>query len=332
VYEPEASWSATNLVREVGPQALEAFREAYPSLRVHTFALETSLERILDEADLVLVHEWTEPSIVARIGKHRLRLGHYVLLFHDTHHRALTQTADIEQLSLDGYDGVLTFGEALSERYRRAGWSRRVWTWHEAADVHVFRSMPAASDRRDLVWVGNWGDEERTEELHEFLFGPATTLGLTGHVYGVRYPEEGRAAVGEAGLLFGGHVPNHRVPEVFAAHRVTVHIPRRPYVRHLPGIPTIRVFEALACGIPLISAPWNDCEGLFREGEDYLVARTGTEMTRCLREVLADPERARALATSGRHRILARHTCAHRVDELLAIADRLQPAARAGVP
>ena len=56
------------------------------------------------------------------------------------------------------------------------------------------------------------------------------------------------------------------MPEVFARFRVTVHVPRRPYVEALPGIPTIRVFEALACGIPLVCAPWDDAEGLFTPG------------------------------------------------------------------
>ena len=55
---------------------------------------------------------------------------------------------------------------------------------------------------------------------------------------------------------------------------MTVHVPRRPYVEALPGIPTIRVFEALACGIPLVSAPWADSEGLFPPGRLPLVART----------------------------------------------------------
>jgi spore maturation protein CgeB len=88
----------------------------------------------------------------------------------------------------------------------------------------------------------------------------------------------------------------------------------------LPGIPTIRVFEALACGIPLVSAPWHDAEGLFSPGEDFLVARDGDEMRRHLEALLADPDRAAALAERGRRTVLARHTCAHRVDELLAIA------------
>jgi spore maturation protein CgeB len=121
---------------------------------------------------------------------------------------------------------------------------------------------------------------------------------------------------------------------VFARYGVTVHVPRRPYVQALPGIPTIRVFEALACGIPLVSAPWDDCEGLFEPGEDFLVARNGTEMKEQLRAVLHDAELARSLAAHGLRTVLARHTCAHRVDELLAVYDEIapRPATTAALP
>jgi spore maturation protein CgeB len=88
----------------------------------------------------------------------------------------------------------------------------------------------------------------------------------------------------------------------------------------LPGIPTIRVFEALACGIPLICAPWRDSEGLFTPGSDFLVARDGREMREHMRALCADAALRERLARSGRETILARHTCAHRVDELLDIA------------
>jgi spore maturation protein CgeB len=115
------------------------------------------------------------------------------------------------------------------------------------------------------------------------------------------------------------------VPEVFARHRVTVHVPRRPYVRALPGIPTIRVFEALACGIPLVCAPWEDAENLFRPGRDYLVAEDGADMQRKLRDVLNDPELGRSLSESGLQTLRTRHTCAHRVDELLHIVEDLHP-------
>jgi spore maturation protein CgeB len=90
-------------------------------------------------------------------------------------------------------------------------------------------------------------------------------------------------------------------------------------VKALPGVPTIRVFEALACGIPLVCAPWPDEEGLFHPGRDYLVARDGADMERHLRRLLGEPDFAADLAAHGLRTLRARHTCAHRVDELLAI-------------
>jgi spore maturation protein CgeB len=83
------------------------------------------------------------------------------------------------------------------------------------------------------------------------------------------------------------------------------------------------VFEALACGIPLICAPWRDDEHLFAPGVDYLIARDGGEMRDHLALLLSDPPLARRLAEHGRRTILARHTCAHRVDELMGILGQL---------
>lgn len=195
--------------------------------------------------------------------------------------------------------------------------------WHEAADTRVFRPRPRNRLSGDLVWIGNWGDEERSKELHEFLLNPVKKLGLRAKVYGVRYPNHALAALRDAGIEYGGYLPNHEVPEVLAAHIVTVHVPRRAYSTLLPGIPTIRPFEALACGIPLISAPWHDAEALFSPGRDYLVARDGAEMEALLARVLTDPEFAGSIAARGRKTITARHTCAHRTDELLRICREL---------
>ncbi len=218
----------------------------------------------------------------------------------------------------------LAFGAALRERYLDAGWGREVFVWHEAADATVFRPLPAPGPKRDLIWVGNWGDDERSAELIEFLVEPVRRLGLSATVHGVRYPDHALRALAAAGIDYRGSIPNSDVPEAFARHRVTVHVPRRPYVEALPGIPTIRPFEALACGIPLVSAPWQDCEGLFRDG-DLRYARDGDEMTRCLAALLADPEAARDQAARGLETVAARHTCLHRADELLGMLARLAP-------
>jgi spore maturation protein CgeB len=333
IYEPVESWSAANLAADQGEAALVAYRQAYPALASTRYRLSRlDLDRATDGADLVLVHEWNDPALVAALGAHRAAGGRYRLLFHDTHHRSVSQPDEMESYDLSGYDGVLAFGEAVRQRYLAAGWARRAWTWHEAADTRVFRPRPDVEPSADLVWIGNWGDDERSAELDEFLLEPARALGLTGVVHGVRYPAAGRAAVAAAGLDFAGYLPNHRVPEVFAAHRVTVHVPRRFYLDLLPGVPTIRPFEALACGIPLVSAPWPDVEGLFRPG-DFLVARDGRQMRRHLEDLLADPALAGAVARQGRETVLARHTCAHRVDELLAVLAELGgPAEAARAP
>jgi spore maturation protein CgeB len=142
-------------------------------------------------------------------------------------------------------------------------------------------------------------------------------------VYGVRYPLDGLRALARSGIEYGGWLPNLNAPAVFARYRATIHVPRRPYARALPGIPTIRVFEALACGIPLVSAPWTDTEQLFTPGKDFLVARDGAEMRAHLSHLFRDPVFAATLAAQGLATVRARHTCAHRVDELFAILGEL---------
>jgi spore maturation protein CgeB len=323
-WEPADAWSARNLAVEHGETALDAWREAYPDLPVTVYdPAFLNIGQALEGADLVLVHEWNAPDVVARIAAHRRAGGRYLLLFHDTHHRMATDPEAIARYDLDGFDGVLAFGEVLSEAYRRRFSGRQVFTWHEAADLTVFRPHPDITRERDLVWVGNWGDDERTAELTEFLIEPVRNIGLSARVHGVRYPPQGRAALAAAGIDLAGYLPNFRAPQAFAAARMTVHIPRSPYATALPGIPTIRLFEALACGIPLVSAPWRDVEHLFSPGDDFLVARDGDSMRRHLVALRADPEFAASLAARGRATVEARHTCAHRIDELLTICRSL---------
>jgi spore maturation protein CgeB len=331
-YEPLDGWSRANLLADAGTAPLAQTRRVFPWLDrvVHAYGGEgPDLDRALDGADLVLVHEWNEPSLVAAIGRRRAREERFALLFHDTHHRAVSAPGQMERFDLSDYDGVLAFGEVIRRLYLQRGWARAAWTWHEAADTRVFHPREPAdpAQAEDLVWIGNWGDGERSEELSEFLLAPARRLRLNGSIHGVRYPWRARLAIRRAGLRYRGWLANHRVPDAFARHRVTLHVPRRPYAQALAGIPTIRVFEALACGIPLISAPWDDAEGLFRPGRDYLLAGDRDEMTRQLRLVLGDEDRAQALRASGLETVLARHTCAHRVQELLAIAGELGVAA-----
>jgi len=328
VFEPVEAWSYACLVQAHGTGPIAEFEARYPGLRATRYDAATlDLDAALDRADLVIVHEWNKHDLVRRIGRHRSAGASYRLLFHDTHHRAVTDAESMAAYDLRHYDGVLAFGDMLRDIYLARNWIQHAWTWHEAADVRHFHPLPEQAREGDLVWIGNWGDGERAAELQAFLLDPVHRLGLRARVHGVRYPEDAVARLAAAGIDYAGWLPNFRAPEVFARFAMTVHIPRRPYATLLPGIPTIRVFEALACGIALVCAPWEDAERLFRPGSDYLVASSGAEMARHLNDLRNDAALAGALARSGRDTILSRHTCAHRVDELLGIVAALNRAA-----
>ena len=258
------------------------------------------------------------------MGRLRTRGGRFTLLFHDTHHRAISAPHEMRAYDLSAYDGVLAFGQALADVYRRWGWNDRVFVWHEAADTRRFRPPAKERSREGLVWIGNWGDGERSAELIEFLLKPARDAELPLDIYGVRYPDAAQQKLQQFGARYHGWLANAAAPEVFSEYLATVHVPRRFYAGSLPGIPTIRVFEALACGIPLVSAPWDDCEHLFRVDRDFLMVRNGPEMTAALRDLKNDPDLRAMLASNGLDTIRKRHSCAHRVDELLAIAERMR--------
>lgn len=321
--EPAGNWSLANLLADAGEAGLTAFHDNYPDLSPETYDPAEPIDALVDAADLVIVHEWNDPALVAAVGRLRARGAAFTLLFHDTHHRAVSAPEEMRAFDLSAYDGVLAFGETLSEVYRGWGWRDRVWTWHEAADTRLFHPPETEGARDGLVWIGNWGDGERTAEIERFLLAPARAAGLALDIYGVRYPQEAQAMLARYGARYHGWAANARAPAIFAQALATVHVPRRYYATILPGIPTIRVFEALACGIPLISAPWDDGERLFRPDRDYLVAADGEAMANDMRNLRQHPELRASLAASGLETIRARHTCAHRADELLAIAATL---------
>lgn len=318
VFEPRNGWSYTNWLQEEGMQGVKEFKTAYPQLSTNFHDEATHFDAVLQDADLVVVHEWNDTPLVKKLGD--LKEKHqYNLLFHDTHHRSVTAPAQIGQYDLSSYDGVLAFGKVIKDLYIQNNWTERAWTWHEAADTSIFKPVNSAENKGDLVWIGNWGDDERTDELIDFLIEPVKKLNLDAKMYGVRYPDEALELLDEAGIEYGGYLPSYRVPEVYSRYRCTVHVPRRAYARSLPGIPTIRPFEALACGMPLISAPWQDSENLFRVGTDFKMVQNGKEMVQALNEILENPAKADSLVGHGLETIQNNHTCAHRVDQLLDI-------------
>lgn len=328
-YEQLGSWSLTNLMQTEGERAIDAidqFRRRYPELDVHFYQNDSNLSAYLEEelrdADAVLIHEWNEPSVANAILELKEKCG-FKALFHDTHHRAYTQAAQILKFHLHKVDGVLAFGEAIRRIYADGFGVSKVWTFHEAADVEEFRPLDLPK-KQDVLWIGNWGDEERTRELKEFVIDPAANMPETKFVvHGVRYPVQAVEALQSAGIEYRGYLPNLEAPVAYSESLLSVHVPRRQYTNGLAGVPTIRVFEALACGTPLVCAPWEDAEQLFRAGQDFVLVPDGEAMTKEISYLLKDDQARRQIAESGLDTIRRHHTCMHRAEQLNEILEGL---------
>lgn len=329
-YEQLGAWSLANLIEQEGEQAIltiDQFRAAFPELEVRFYqsshpGFRQFLQRELKDCDLVLLHEWNDPVVVNTVLEFKRKLG-FAALFHDSHHRAHSRASEILQFHLHLVDGVLAFGEALRRIYAEGFGVRRSWTFHEAADVSRFHPQ-ARPQEIDLLWIGNWGDGERARELQEFLIEPAAALPERRVVvHGVRYPAAALAMLLEAGVEYRGYLPNLQAAEVYASSKVALHVPRCQYANGLGGIPTIRVFETLACGVPLLCSPWSDEENLFSPGQDYLVVRNGRQMQSQLQDLLRDEAARRQLGEHGLRTVRERHTCAHRAEQLASIYEEI---------
>jgi hypothetical protein len=303
-------------------------RRAYPMLSVTTVdEAWLDLSKVLEGADVVLVSESCSRDLIARVGEHHRKHPAYRLYLHDSGHTE----SEAHAAEIRHYDGVLVPGNSLRNIYLRNTGVENAVTWYDAADTRVYRPLDRDERNGDLVWVGEWGDEERQAEIREFLINPVKTLSIKARVYGNHFPTSAVDELRAAGIEYGGTLPGYQLPEVYARYRVTVYLPKRTRAARLPGIPEICVFEALACGIPLVSAPWRDTENLFHPGRDFLFAGNGEEMADQIRAVLSDGALRDSLIWNGLETIRSRHTCAHRAKELFSVVAPRAMAAQARV-
>ncbi len=214
-----------------------------------------------------------------------------ISLFHDTHHRSLTEPWRVAQMGLDSYSAVLAYGPSIAEIYRSHDPRARGWWCFTRAPTPTSSGLSSGSRAATSSSSATGATTIGTRLPGATSSSPAGALPDLGFaLFGVRYPREVLAALRQGGIAWGGWLPNYLVPEAYAVSKVTVHIPRKEYVEELHGTPTIRVFEALACGVPLVSAGWRDDSGLFEEGADYLAVDTPAQMAETLRWLATDAD------------------------------------------
>ncbi len=136
--------------------------------------------------------------------------------------------------------------------------------------------------------------------------GPSGTGGSCWPALATRLNVHSRISSGSTTCLR----PEHSA--FYASQRFTLNV-TRAQMREAGFSPSVRLFEAAACGVPIISDRWEGLDAVLRPGEEILVA-DGTDD---VREMLAlDEETRLAIAGRARERVLAEHTAAQRVDVL----------------
>ncbi len=172
----------------------------------------------------------------------------------------------------------------------------------------------------DLGYMGTYSDD-RQPPLEKLLLEPARAWSEGRFVVaGPQYPA---SIAWPANVARIEHLPPAEHRAFYTSQRFTLNITRADMIR-AGYSPSVRLFEAAACGVPILSDYWEGLDTFFVPNLEILVSRSPEETLRFLRN-LPEPERA-AIAERARQRVLAHHTAAHRAHEL---ADYAREALRA---
>jgi spore maturation protein CgeB len=223
------------------------------------------------------------------------------------------RAGDAEYLSpelVERFDLYLSFtgGPAL-EALREEFGARRPEPFFCFVDPHSY--VPLELPRRwELNYLGTYASG-RQHSLQELLLEPARRLpGARFAVAGPMYPPELRWPVNVERIE---HLPPPRHPAFYCQAAFTLNL-TRPEMRALGHSPSVRLFEAAACGTPVVSDSWPGLEQILVPGEEILVAERAADVISILRDY-EEPRRS-ALAAAARRRVLAEHTAERRVAQL----------------
>ena len=225
---------------------------------------------------------------------------------------------------LGGFDLVLSFtGGAALDRLRAELGARRVAPLYGGVDPEAHHPVPqAGSARFDLSYLGTYA-ADRQPTLERLFVEPARRLPDRRFVIGgAQYPPDFPWA---ENIFFVRHTPPPEHPAFFASSRLTLNVTRRAMAA-MGWCPSGRLFEAAACGTPVLTDPWEGLDHFYAPGEEILVAHDTADAIAALE--LGDAA-LRRIAARARDRTLAQHSGDRRAVELEAALDGIgQPAAR----
>ena len=266
------------------------------------------------DADLVIVGSYVPEG--ARVGEWVTRTAHGVTAFYDIDTPvtlAGLARGDVEYLTralIPRYDLYLSFtGGPTLERLEHEYGAQAARALYCSVDPELYYPEPVAP-RYDLGYMGTYS-ADRQRGLTHLLMEPAR-LWWEGRfaVAGPQYPKSVRWP---ANVRRIEHLPPDRHRAFYNSQRFTLNLTRACMVA--AGFsPSVRLFEAAACGTPIVSDAWDGIEEILAPGTEVLLARSAADVLAYARD-LPEAERL-AVGARARDRILAEHTAAHRAEEL----------------
>jgi spore maturation protein CgeB len=226
---------------------------------------------------------------------------------------------DVPYLPTDGlgrFDLVLSYtgGAALPALRERLG-ARRTAPLYGHASPEVHRPAPRPAGRRaDLSYIGTYA-EDRQAALEALFIDPARLRPEKRFVLaGAGYPPD---FPWTDNIWFKRHLPPAEHPDFFAGSRLTLNVTRRDMAA-MGWAPSGRLFEAAACGCPVLSDDWEGLDAFFEPGAEILIAHGTEDALAALDQ--SDAELAR-IGEAARERVLSEHTSDHRAAELLGLLE-----------
>ena len=305
--ERDVEWYARNRDLPCPPHGTTHLYSSLDELRdVH--------RREVEDADVVVVGSYVPDG--TNVGRWALATAHGITAFYDIDTPvtlAALVEGDCTYLApelVPQFDLYLSFTAGPSLHVLEQRWGARA--------AHAFHCMVDQEDyvpadvpvRWDLGYLGTYG-RDRHPSLRRFLLDPARQLpGARFAIVGPQYPDVARWP---SNVEHVDHLPPLEHPRFYSAQRFTLNVTRRDMVS-AGWSPSVRLFEAAACGVPIISDCWKGIEDYFTPGDEILLARTTGDVIRLLGDVRS--EQRDRIAAAARSRVLRQHTADHRAGEL----------------
>lgn len=283
-------------------------------------AARCEIESAVDDCDCAIITSYCPD---AQVASRLIATSTAIKVFYDldtavtlANLRAHGSVAYIPRDGLAAFDLVLSYvgGSALDSLRDLLG-ARKAAPLYGSVDPEIYQPVAKSSDyESDLSYLGTYAGD-RQPALCEFLLRTARRLPQRKFLIGgAQYPDD--FPWGE-NVWFVRHVPPPFHPAFYCSSRATLNVTRSA-MANVGYCPSGRLFEAAACGTPVVSDSWEGLGEFFEPGREIMLARSSEDVIETLRR---DDEYLNAIGHAARKRVLSEHTAEHRSRELLRLLE-----------